>query len=303
MQHVWQPTPEVGVDARPQYQRDIDGFLNADKTDFAEDADMGNFLNAVSTGFIEAGIPKSETFMLGHFIIGLFYYTQQGIVSKNKILKTTAPLEISFLDNAQFSVANIKDTYRLIRTTFQGLDLDIGSIFKALSSVFTPAVSLRIRLLVSQSKGAGTAALNIVLDTIRMYPHHPVWSYLIHVAPAEAKCFIDAARTLAGNPLATFDSRNHQNCLKGTLYPSFVVAAKYVQIETAKNRDMRHYGGKFVSIPDTQILAIIAHYTNHVKRDIDTRIYMEGGQEHVNWDTIFPDLGFVGDKLTVTNLD
>jgi len=116
---------------------------------------------------------------------------------------------------------------------------------------------MRFHLTVVQSVGAGMSAVYLVLQAVKSYPNHEVWTYLKEECETEMDAFLNAARFAAQNQYAGFGDRAMTEAVKGMRFPSVAFAAVELLKIRGRSKTVRKYKGKFDTHNASTITALI----------------------------------------------
>jgi len=289
---VWQPAPLApAVDNRAQEVRDIDQFI--DGNGFQDGFDADAFLTALNLLLENRHRDNYGSYLLSQVIQGLFVFIQRGNATTAKIAKLESALAFNEGIQMDLSPESSTENFMYINQYMLACTPDVNNIFRTAATVFTNEISLRMKLMISQARGAGSAPITITLDAIKKFPTHPVWGLIEDKVPSELVAFIDAARFLAQNPFISYDEAQLQQYTRGTNFPSLVVAAMEISKAMGIGKTLKQYRGKFTSIYHAQIVFLCTAYKAKMDEEVSMASYDSGGPNHLNWNTRFPDLAAV----------
>jgi hypothetical protein len=178
--------------------------------------------------------------------------------------------------------------YRYLGPILRRANVNFADIFTSLAGTFDFQNYMRIHLTVVQSVGAGMSAVNLVLQAIKSYPGHEVWTYLREECRSEMDAFLSAARYAARNQYAGFGDRTMTEVVKGTRFPSVAFAAVELLKIRGRSKTVRKYKGKFDTHNASTITTLITKVEETASDDMKLADFR--GKDAYNWQGSVRDL-------------
>lgn len=285
---IYTAAPVNAVDGRSGEVQALDPFINGNV--FANDFDPIAFCETFNSLLESHHRDDYGSFLISQVIQGLFCFIQRGGATPAKILKLESALTFNEGIVLDLSPDSVNENYHYLNQYIVACHPDVDIIFSTIATVFTAEVSLRMKLMISQARGAGSAPITMTLDAIQKFPDHPVWGFLEQKCRGEMTAFINAARYLARHPFIQYDAAQLQQHTRGTNFPSLVVASLTIANTMGMGKTLSRYKGKFVSIYKTQIDYICTAFKAKMDEQVDVTVYDQGGANHLDWVQTFPDL-------------
>lgn len=293
------PPAEGVVDRRAATIRALDPYIanNALVPDFNPE----NFLRDWNAYLEAERRDEWGSYLLTRLIEGVFCFVQRGNASPQKIRKLQEALGFNEGVDINLTPETVGSNYNYLSSYLEASGTPTTTIFRNIATVFTPEVCLRVKLMVAQAKGAGSAPVTITLDAIRQFQDHPVWGYLARTCPQEFTAFKEAARYLARNPFVQYNEREMQTTTRGTNFPSFIIGAMTIQRTMGMGKTLRGYKGRFESRHVAKIESLCEQYRAHVDQEVDMALYLRGADGHLNWQTELEDLNHIINSIENLN--
>ncbi len=141
------------------------------------------------------------------------------------------------------------------------------------------------------------SAVNLVLQAIKAYPSHEVWTYLRDENPTEMEAFLRSARYAARHQYAGFGDRAMTEIVKGTRFPSVAYATVELLKIRGKSKTVRKYKGKFDTPNASLITALIAKVEETASDELRLADYL--GDTAFDWVHSTRDLSNLFESLEV----